>query len=330
MALTNTPHDALMKFVFSDPARAAELLSAFLPEDIARRIDWTRLKPWPTVSVDLEQDRLRELRSDLIFESTFDGRPLALYLLLEHKSQAREEDLTTLYLLGGAWRIWRGFKQQHREAKRLPAILPILISHVPGGWKEPLEMHELIDLDPAGLSLLGPHQPSFCPQLIDLSGVEEGWLRAQAMSAVVKLAVFCLSRARSSRDFVAELFRSVDLAREVLGAPHGVAALRAILLYISQVADAPRERVEHFVLQLGPAGQEAYMTIAQVLREEGRKEGRADLLLKQLAVKFGPLSEQTVARVQSAKLEELDQWAERVLSATTLEEVLGPNGAGSA
>ena len=53
-------------------------------------------------------------------------------------------------------------------------------------------------------------------------------------------------------------------------------------------------------------------------------------MLKQLAVKFGPLSQETMARVRSANVAELDRWAERVLSATTLEDVLGAGSGGSA
>ena len=90
------------------------------------------------------------------------------------------------------------------------------------------------------------------------------------------------------------------------------------------------EKVEHFVLQLGPAGQEVYMTVAQSLREEGRQERPSGPLLKLLSQKFGALSEETVTRVRSAEPEELDRWAEGVLFATTLEQVLGAAGGGSA
>lgn len=52
--------------------------------------------------------------------------------------------------------------------------------------------------------------------------------------------------------------------------------------------------------------------------------GRAELLLKLLTIRFGPLSEAACARVESALEAELDAWAERVLSAPTLDEVLAP------
>ena len=55
-----------------------------------------------------------------------------------------------------------------------------------------------------------------------------------------------------------------------------------------------------------------------------RAEGEARILLKLLELRFGPLSDATRARVEEATLKRLDVWAERVLTATTLDEVLAP------
>jgi hypothetical protein len=53
------------------------------------------------------------------------------------------------------------------------------------------------------------------------------------------------------------------------------------------------------------------------------------LVVRQLGLRFGPLSSEAAARVRSASLAELDVLAERVLSAATLEECLAfPTPAG--
>ena len=59
-------------------------------------------------------------------------------------------------------------------------------------------------------------------------------------------------------------------------------------------------------------------------RTEGRTEGRRELLVRLLRARFGELSEVAVARINAADVAELDIWAERVLSAPTLAEALGP------
>lgn len=57
-------------------------------------------------------------------------------------------------------------------------------------------------------------------------------------------------------------------------------------------------------------------------RAEGLAEGKADLVLKLLGIRFGALPSPVIARVRSASAEQLDTWAERVLTAATLDEVL--------
>ena len=59
-----------------------------------------------------------------------------------------------------------------------------------------------------------------------------------------------------------------------------------------------------------------------VLRfEEGRQEGEARLLLRQLRMKFGPLDPGTEERVRSADADRLLEWGERILSAESLEDI---------
>ena len=57
---------------------------------------------------------------------------------------------------------------------------------------------------------------------------------------------------------------------------------------------------------------------------QGKAEGRAEIVLKQLLLRFGPLTEAIEGRVRSANNEQIDAVAERVITATTLQEALGP------
>ncbi len=59
------------------------------------------------------------------------------------------------------------------------------------------------------------------------------------------------------------------------------------------------------------------------LRRQAEARGKRDLLARQLARRFGPLSEDALARLAHADAAELDAWSERVLDAATLDEVLG-------
>ncbi len=67
--------------------------------------------------------------------------------------------------------------------------------------------------------------------------------------------------------------------------------------------------------------QTAHAKGQKVGRAEGRMEGQSALLSHQLARRFGPLDDATQSRLMSANPRQMKQWAERVLTATRLEDV---------
>jgi hypothetical protein len=58
-------------------------------------------------------------------------------------------------------------------------------------------------------------------------------------------------------------------------------------------------------------------------KAEGRVEATVEIILRVVALRFGPLAEAVQARVRNAPGAQLDSVADRVLIAQTLEEVLG-------
>jgi hypothetical protein len=105
-----------------------------------------------------------------------------------------------------------------------------------------------------------------------------------------------------------------------------VAAQGAIWRYVMRTTLTPLEELQAFSERFGRRGKEAYMTGAEILEKKaeakGKVEGKADVLLRLLEIKFGRLPKATVKRVRSATTAELDRWVERVLTASSLDEVL--------
>jgi len=58
-------------------------------------------------------------------------------------------------------------------------------------------------------------------------------------------------------------------------------------------------------------------------KAEGELQGRAELVTRQLTLRFGTLPPEALARVAAATIEELDAIGERLLTAQTLQETLG-------
>jgi predicted transposase/invertase (TIGR01784 family) len=323
------PHDRFFRRIFSDPENAAGELRTILPAEIVGRIDWSTLCLSKSTYVD---DELSERRADVLLSASLGGRPVFLYLLLEHQSTSPA--LMAFRLLGYMVRIWEDWLGDNPNARRLPPIVAAVVHHSDQGWSAPLSMTELYDLDTDLLELLRRYLPSFEFRLDDLTQARDEELFARAMTTLGQVALFCLKRARTSASFDAELGRRDDALRRILAAKNGVEALSALWRYILEVSNTIPDNLRALARRLGPRAEEAFMTGEQILlergriqgeakgRAEGEAKGRAEMLLKQLAVKFGPVSEDVSQRVRSASLEELERWVELVLTASSLEDVL--------
>ncbi|MFZ1574966.1 MAG: transposase, partial [Chromatiaceae bacterium] len=57
-------------------------------------------------------------------------------------------------------------------------------------------------------------------------------------------------------------------------------------------------------------------------RQEGRKQGEAAMLLRLIALKFGPPDADIRRRIEAADADTLLRWSERMLTAPTLDAVL--------
>ena len=104
-------------------------------------------------------------------------------------------------------------------------------------------------------------------------------------------------------------------------------ALSAIFTYILSVSEhLSAEDLRSAVRSVAPQAEDVVMTAAEQLIEKGRAEGlargRAEVLVRQLTLRFGPLPPGTKERVLSASDAELDRWSELVLTAKSIVEVL--------
>ena len=103
--------------------------------------------------------------------------------------------------------------------------------------------------------------------------------------------------------------RDLDNGREVLYPDF-------ILAVLGKVARAALELI------MNPATYQYQSDFARKYIAMGKAEGQAQMLLKLLRVKGFTVPPELAARVESCQdLEQLDLWAERVLAATTLEDI---------
>jgi hypothetical protein len=108
--------------------------------------------------------------------------------------------------------------------------------------------------------------------------------------------------------------------------------------FIDAYADLSEDEVARYCAEYINETGDKTMGLAATLRQEGRQEGKregiqtgiqtgrqegeAALLLRLMALRFGPLADSLRERVQAADADTLLQWGERILTAETAEEVV--------
>lgn len=303
------PHDAFFKVVFAEPAHAEGVIRAVLPGDVVTGLDFATLRRVPGTFID---DALSERQSDVLFVvDSIDGRPVLVYVLLEH--QSTDDPLMPLRVLRYLVRIWDAHIAEHGASLPLPPIVPVVVTHAAGGWQTAPAFESLVALDgPRGA--LAPFVPRFRFALDDLVRVTDSELLRRTMTAVARVGLLALKHAH---DDVHGTFEGLlDLLREVARSPDRERAFMALLRYILLVT-GDTERT----IRLAAKIDEGVRAMAMTSGERLRIEGAGAILIHQLGRRFGPLPAEIVTRVESASIEQLTRWADRVLDAATLDDV---------
>jgi hypothetical protein len=290
-----------------------------MPASIIGCFDWSTMR---LVSGSFVDEKLSHLYTDLLFEVASAYGKAFLYMLIEHQStNYRRMPLRVSHYMDGTW---SGFAREHSHGP-LPVIIPLVICHAPEGWTSPRTFLELFSPD---LLEQAPELVQFVPDfrllVDDLRRTSDDDLASRGLAAFAKAALWLLRDGRVGSRLVEAMPRWVGLLD---GLPRP--SLAAIINYLCSVTSDPMiwDAFPANLQQQAPRAVEDAMTLAEQWfnqgEAKGRVEGRVEVLTKLLTLKFGELSDRDHARLAGASVAELDIWAERVLSATTLEQLFG-------
>jgi predicted transposase YdaD len=337
------PHDALIKFTFSQREHAAGLLKASLPPEVIHLVTWSTLE---LETIDFVDRALRGRHADLLFSARMGDERLYLYALIE---QQREVQALMILRMGSyMWRQWERLVRDQPSLERLPPILPILIHHSETGWTAATCFEDIIQTgEPARAALL-PFIPRFRMLLCDLSPGRSSGLANEALTALGQVVLWSLSVAGDDERLQKEIAGLADALNEVFARPDAIDAALALLRYLvaTHVAlGAPR--IAKLMEKAARKGQkEVKVDVLDELKREGReegrregeregertgrregkrtgrREGRAQTLLELLAARFGAVPAETKAQILASTEATLARWSLRVLTAPTLAAVL--------
>jgi hypothetical protein len=285
-------HDQNFKNLILDYPRQA---LAFLAEAEARRIT-PEVRITPIRQEQLQErlgERFRELDVPLLVEWPT-GERAALLFVIEEESDPRRFSLLRLahYCLDIA------------ELAGTRRVVPVVV-FLRGGPTE---------------------------RMLELGGDAETYLHFHFIS--VELAAIPYRRYRDSDNLVARLnlpnmrYDPAERVDVYAAAVRGLASLEPdperqlkyadfIDIY-SVLDDNERQRYESEY----PAEARAVSTYFQMARQEGRQEGEALVLLRQIRLKFGAIPDEARRRIEQADADTLLVWSERVLTADRIDDII--------
>jgi hypothetical protein len=321
-------HDTYVYKTLSNPVLAAAEFKHVLPQEVVAEIDWDNLEQDTNRFTD---ENLDNHYTDLLFKTTLRGQSIRLRLLLEHSSHSKPFEL--LQTLRYQVRQWERDTQQknHIEGQRLTPIITILLHHSEAGWRGRTRFMDYFGLDEDLARVLRPYVVDFGIVLDDISKVNAEALMQRPVPAEVQVLLFALRYGRSGRRVLDELPKIAPIVGVLLHEPNGKLVLSLFFVYMRRVARVSEADMRTALEDLIESRLDPEMVALWTQYEAGKLEGKLEgefkmarsMLRRLLTQRFGALSPAAVARLESAALSELDAMSLRVLTAASVNEVLG-------
>ena len=312
-------HDLSYRLFFAHRRMIQDLLREIVGEQWVERID---LGSGERVDTSFVSPKHENRESDVIwqFRRKDGGEPVYVYILLEF--QSRPDPSMPVRLMGYVSLFYQRLMASQPAAgwRKLPLVIPVVIYNGWEPWNVAADLGSMIgDLDPSA-EIYRPH--------LRYRLVNEAAYSPEELAALDS-PVADLFRIEKSRDWF-EVRSSVHRLRQSI--PPGEASLRQAFetwlrklilprLGLSQEEASAASNLEEIETMLLESIDRWDRELREKALQEGRQEGEARLLLRQLRLKFGPLDPETEERVRSADADRLLAWGERILAAESPQDV---------
>ena len=320
---------------FSFPRMVEDLIRLF----VGRK--WRRLLDFDTLEKVSERDVSPELirrEKDLLWRLKIRGRNgedagwFFVYLHLEF--QTRPDQFMAIRVGSYRFLLWEDLirRKAFTPSGKLPPVLSVVLYTGEEPWLGATAAYDLVEPLP-GLS-----KPAdlLSFRLLDLRRISAAEL--EGVSSPVA-ALFRLEQCKAAEDFLPV---SSDLVAMVSGREdQGLEAAFVVCINevifrrltpsgskrprISQLVEVPSMLEQRIIRWTQDWERQGWKKGRKEGLREGRKkglrEGEAEVVLRQMESKHGPLPARAMERVRSADAEQLLVWAERILTAGSLNEI---------
>ena len=308
-------HDSGYKYLFSHAELVQELLETFAPPGVSELLDYTTLR---LENCNYVTPAMKPRADDLVWSVELQGRRIYLYLLLEF--QSTPDDTMPMRMLQYVAALYDHLLRSKAVdiADGLPPVLPIVLYNGDARWRQSSELYALIRPHPP---VLRPFQPQLKFWLLD-----DGAFPAAELEDMHRV-VAAIFRFEHTPDTAAAKQAIRYLAQAIAQSPFKQRIDRVVTRWIKDrlqnkmpgltVPDAEELTKGMHMLETNIDRWEA-QAIAR-----GMQRGEAFLLQRLLTRRFGELPAAQQAKLAAATPAQLEIWGDRVLDASSLDEVFG-------
>jgi predicted transposase/invertase (TIGR01784 family) len=265
MEVIKNPHDKFFKETLSNVETARSFIKNYIPEKILHVINTEELE---IVKDSFIEKGLKATFSDLLYKISIKEKPGYIYILFEHKSSPYR--LISFQLLKYITNIWELSIKQNRAGKNtaeLPIVIPLVFYHGKDRWYIKENLSALIGEIPGELA---EYLPDFKYILCDLSKYSDEELKGEVILRIfleVAKYIFTENIERKLVD-IFNLFRKLE-SKET-----GMEYFETVIRYlINTREDLTVSTLKDIADKTIPERSEDIMTLADKLREEGKREG---------------------------------------------------------
>jgi hypothetical protein len=334
--IPRTRHDLLVRFAFGRPKATAVEMRHALPPAVLAELD---LRSLARVSSSYARPRRGPLDSDLLFTVGLRRpnrrrrtKPDSIYFCLDHQSSLDQLFPWRAHVYTGEIWGWHVAAHSPPRPRTLPFILPLVLAQHPAR-NLPTRLSDILELPEHVRDAFGApfeavvHVDDLSGSVLDDPVADAGHI---ALVEITRTLLYAYRNRGAIND--PRLVTLGPLFDTVLRC-FGSREVEELLSYVLHVFGERSPIVAIIRETLGKAVKEMYVTLADKLRAEGRKEGhkegrvsaKAEDVLHVLRHRQGSIPAAVRRRVLATVDERLLQrWFDRAIVAGSVEEVFEP------
>ena len=190
----------------------------------------------------------------------------------------------------------------------------MILYHGRRPWPYRLNFHSLLNVQE---EVLLRHLPEFSPVLHDVARSDDREINGEPPARTLLLLLKYIFRP----DLAERLPDLLVQARTLLTDENGREIMFTLLYYLTGGTGMVDEETLSSALEQAAPGGDTMKSFLKKYFDQGCQEGELRLLLRQLRGRFGELPGWAEERLRKASSGMLEIWSERILTASTLDEV---------